>query len=144
MKKKSIDKAAIVGFSALVIIVLMLLIVPGSSAYDPPPYVGIRSGTNICLMLDGSNPPNEIDYVSSSEAKIEGENGTNGTILLQCNSSTDQSDLQSQEKWNFDNTGRQCEVVTPDGAGSSTVDWNIVVSASGNIKLTCHFGDQHD
>jgi hypothetical protein len=101
------------------------------------------------VMLDRNESPSEV-FISSQDAKIEGENGTNGTILLQCEYTIDPNASYSAVKWNFNNTNRECKVlkIDPDDPtnsfGSSTDDWTIIASPGGNIKLTCHFGDQFD
>jgi len=146
MRKKFSRKVTIIGVISLTIIVLTFLIVSGSAAQNTVEYVGIQDEIlgEPCILLDGEQATFQI----TDTIKIEGENGTPGTILLQCNHVVEEVGDQGAEKWNSFNTqtgdgfSTPCWVNGPDIDGIITYDWNIIVSNNGNVKLTCHFGDQ--
>jgi hypothetical protein len=145
MRKKHSGKVVVVSIISLTIMVLTLLIVSGSAAQNTVDFVGAPVAGGPCTLLDEFQKPFTITH----SIKIVGEIGEPGTILLQCDHITETSE-QGAEKWNSGNTfdsngfGTRCFVDIPGTGSSITNDWNVIVSASGNVKLTCHFGDQFD
>ncbi len=145
MKQLINRKVAIIGLIALAILVLVLSIVPGLAAEEP--HVGIDEFDNDCILFDGNGA---IVYIPAEEAKINGENGANDVILLQCEATVANDTGKSQE-WDayynplgIDRLSCQVRGVDDNGSlfGGNTLQWKINVSASGNALLTCHFGDQ--
>jgi len=145
MRSKYFGKSTIIGITTLIITVLMLLMVPIIVAQNPEEqtYVGIQGENDTyCHLIDGNGIEVKVP-LEEEEVKINVSYNPRENILLQCDFIVDPSEEGGAELWDNVNTGFDCFVYQdgePEPISNSTqTKWNIVVSASGNARLTCHF-----
>jgi hypothetical protein len=122
------SKLTVAGLSLLVAAGIVVALTPTAAPADATvaPALVIHEGG--CGVLNGDGG---VTFASIRNAVIT--NNGKGTGKLTCKVKGAPNSTGTAQIFNFDNTGLLCG--TPSGA---TARWTNVVSASGNVTLSCH------
>ncbi len=114
------------------IILATVLALASASAFAEPALVIRDEG---CGMLNGNG-----QVVFTTETHRVVTNSANGNAVFRCNATVAPASSGRAAHFDFNSTGLLCAIGTASGI-ELTDDWNNVVSASGEARLTCRYRD---
>lgn len=109
-----------------------VLAVASSAALAAPALVINDEG---CALFDGNN-----QLVFTTDTHRVATQSANGNTVMRCNADVARPNAGQAVRYDFNSTGLLCGLMTATGF-EVTDDWDAVVSASGQARLTCRDRD---